>query len=361
MKKIVSVAVIAAMIFVMAGVGAFAAQSKQIKVTVDGNSVTFDQAPINENGMVMVPIRAILEAFGQNVSFDNAASTVTAVDSVTGMVTTVNLKSSVVKTEQGKVERTYQMDSMPVVISGRTLIPVRSISDIFCRNVQWNQAAQTVVITDNDGKDASLSASKVNDVYNGELVHVSIRQDPSKDMVWQMAPIDNVIWVSQHMSAGTANFVFKIELSKDADKDEQDNVMDRLTLNYVDDQGRAVQKQDFTLRISDPADSAAPLVQGKTVNAKVGDFVKVTLTDNSASTGYVWFPSAVPAGLKFMERVQQTPKQQTPGQVMVGAPLDTIFVYQITQPGTMTLQFANKRAWEDKADITAAYTVNAVQ
>lgn len=361
MKKILSMAVIAAMIFVMAGVGAFAAQPQPIKVTVNGTPVTFDQAPINQNGMVLVPIRAILEAFGQKVNFNNQAQTVIATDSVTGMVTTISLKSAEVKTEQGKMERTYEMDSAPIIVSGRTLIPVRSISDIFCRNVQWDQATQTVAITNHDGKDMALSTSKVNDVYNGEFVHVSIQQDPSKNMVWQMVPIENVIWVSQDMSAGTANFVFKIELDKDADKDSQDNVMDRLTLNYVDDQGRALQKQDFTLRISDPIDSAKPLVQDQTVNAKVGDYVKVTLTDNSASTGYIWFSSAVPAGLEFMERVQQTPKQQTPGQQMVGAPLDTTYVYKVTKPGAMTLQFANKRAWNDKADITASYTVNAVQ
>lgn len=360
MKKVVSMVVIAAMVFLMAGVGVFAEKLQTIKVTVNGNPVTFDQAPVNQNGMVLVPIRSILEAFGQKVTFDNASQTVTAVDSVIGMTTTVNLKSAEVKTEQGKVERSYQMDSAPVVLSGRTLIPVRSISDIFCRNVKWDQNTQTVAITDYDGKDLALSTSKVNDVYNGEFVHVSIQQDPSKDMVWQIAPIENVIWVGQDMSAGTANFVFKIELSKDADKDDSNNVMDRLTLNYVDSQGRALQKQDFALRISDPADSATPLIQNQTVNAKVGDYVKVTLIDNTASTGYAWYASAAPAGLEFMERVQQAKNQQTPGQQMVGSPLNTIFVYKVTKPGAMTLEFSNKRVWTDEADSTAIYTVNAL-
>ena len=41
----------------------FAAAIADIRVTIDGQSLTFDVAPQNIAGRVMVPIRAIFEAF----------------------------------------------------------------------------------------------------------------------------------------------------------------------------------------------------------------------------------------------------------------------------------------------------------
>ena len=49
-----------------------------IKVTVDGEELTFDQNPVIINDRTMVPMRAIFEKLGASVSWDGETKTVTA-------------------------------------------------------------------------------------------------------------------------------------------------------------------------------------------------------------------------------------------------------------------------------------------
>ncbi len=358
MKKGISIFLVVAMLLTMGAAGVFAADSA-IKVTVNGNQVAFDQAPINRDGMVFVPIRGILEAFGQKVDYDQNSRKVTAADPVTGMVTTIDLKTSKVTTVQDTVSREYEMVTAPVVLSGRTLIPVRSLSEIFCRDVTWVQASQTVAIKDYDGAGKALKAGSTNEVKSGELVSASVIQDPAREMVWRMHKNDNVISVSKKMSGSTANFVFKIELSEDADVDSDGICNDTVILDYVDPEGRILQQQKYTVKITDPVDSAAALKEGSAVDVKVGSYVKVTLKNNSSSTGYRWYPTSVPRGLEYVEKVDQKIEDQTAGDQMLGTPPDLNYVYKVTQAGTMTLKFDSMRDWGTPSAQTMTYTINA--
>ena len=76
MKRIVSF--IMAFVFVLVFMGNIAvmAEEKMIYVTVDGEAVKFDVLPQIINDRTMVPVRAISEAFGCTVNWDNDTKTV---------------------------------------------------------------------------------------------------------------------------------------------------------------------------------------------------------------------------------------------------------------------------------------------
>lgn len=357
MKKGISILLVVAMLLTLSSASVFAADSA-IKVTVNGTQVAFDQAPINQNGMVFVPIRAILEAFGQKVDYDQYNQKVTATDSVTGMVTTIDLKTSLVTTIQNEVSREYEMVTAPIVLSGRTLIPVRSLSEIFCRDVKWDQASQTVVIKDYTASGKVLKAGTFNEVKSGDFVTASVIQNPQQALVWKAHKSENAICVSKSESTGNANFVFKIELNSEAELDNNGICSDTIILDYVDAEGKVLQQQKYSIKITAPADGAVELKDGSAVDAKVGDYVKVVLKDNSASTGYIWYPTSVPQGLEFVEKVHQKVADQSAGEQMVGAPLNLTYVYRVTQTGTMTLKFDSMRGWGNASAQTMTFTVN---
>ena len=53
-------------------------QKDKLKVFYNDEIIKFDVEPVIENGRTLVPLRAIFETFGAQVSWDAATSTVTA-------------------------------------------------------------------------------------------------------------------------------------------------------------------------------------------------------------------------------------------------------------------------------------------
>lgn len=69
------------MMFVMAGwfcTAAYAASPQPVVIAYDGRVLELKQAPYNDQGTVMVPLRGLFEQLGIQVSWDQQARTVTA-------------------------------------------------------------------------------------------------------------------------------------------------------------------------------------------------------------------------------------------------------------------------------------------
>lgn len=111
-----------------------------IDVTLNGNALTFDQPPIMDNNRVMVPIRAIFEALGYTVNWDQATQTGTATNGDNTI--TVQVNNAGITYDGG----TYWCDVAPKNIAGRILVPVRAISESAGCDVFWNQTMKKVII-----------------------------------------------------------------------------------------------------------------------------------------------------------------------------------------------------------------------
>lgn len=75
MKKILSLIVMLAMIFTLS-IGVFATEN-DINVTIDGTMLAFDQPPVIIEGRTLVPMRAIFEKLGADVQWDDTTKTAT--------------------------------------------------------------------------------------------------------------------------------------------------------------------------------------------------------------------------------------------------------------------------------------------
>ena len=116
--------------------------TKNIIVTLNGVVIAFDQPPIIENGRTLVPLRAIFEAMGADVDWNQSTQTVTA---VRGEVTVSLTIGSNVLIKNGT---NITLDVPAKIVNGRTLVPVRAIAESFGASVNWNANTRTVIITD---------------------------------------------------------------------------------------------------------------------------------------------------------------------------------------------------------------------
>lgn len=102
-------------------------------VIVDDQAIINDVAPVIHNDRTLVPIRVITEALGGQVAWNEAAKEVTL---------TVNGKE--IKMTIGKVLEKYGV--APVIIGGRTFVPVRFVADELGAVTTWDDATKTVTI-----------------------------------------------------------------------------------------------------------------------------------------------------------------------------------------------------------------------
>lgn len=111
-----------------------------IKVTYNGEAITFDVQPEIVDDRVLVPMRAIFETLGAKVKWDGDSQTITSKKKSKTISMTIG------STDMTKDDETYTFDVSPVIEDGRTLVPLRAISELLGLNVEWNADTKTVTI-----------------------------------------------------------------------------------------------------------------------------------------------------------------------------------------------------------------------
>lgn len=141
-KKLLSV--FAASAIAVSMLPASFAANDDIKVIVDGTELVIseeDTKPFVEDGRTLVPMRAIFEALGATVEWDDATKTVTGV-SDSGSVE-MQVGSDTIKINGNDVP----VDVPAQIVDGRTVVPVRVISEGLNCDVDWSQETKTVIIS----------------------------------------------------------------------------------------------------------------------------------------------------------------------------------------------------------------------
>ena len=112
-----------------------------IKVMVNGKKVLFDVLPTSQNGRTLVPLRAIFEALGAEIEWDGETQTIKATKGDLSISLKIGSNNMTVNGENKELEVPAQS------IDGRTLVPVRAISEAFGCDVQWDGDSSAVEIT----------------------------------------------------------------------------------------------------------------------------------------------------------------------------------------------------------------------
>jgi len=114
-------------------------------ILLNGKPISFDQAPVNINGRILVPVRAILEAMGASVNWDKYAKKVTATRN--GTTVELIIDQLYLSQRQNGILAKWAMDVAAKIINGRTLIPARAVAEAFGCKVDWDPQNRNVIIT----------------------------------------------------------------------------------------------------------------------------------------------------------------------------------------------------------------------
>ncbi|ANU10168.1 hypothetical protein A1A1_12662 [Planococcus antarcticus DSM 14505] len=101
----------------------------------------YDVLPIIQNGRTMVPIRHTISALGVSIVWDNKSKKVTTKSGSNVIILSVGKNTASVN---GK---TVKLDTSPIIVKGRTLIPLRFISENYGFKVEWDNQAKIISIT----------------------------------------------------------------------------------------------------------------------------------------------------------------------------------------------------------------------
>ncbi len=177
MKKAKLFSVILSIVFILsAGAIIASADSNDVIVClqinnpimeVNGTETEIDTGrgttPVILNGRTLVPIRAIIEAFGGEVDWD--ASTQSVLLRMEDDAIQLTIDSSSAKLN-GKLAT---LDVAPTVINDRTMLPIRFVAEGFNLGVAWDAGTQTVsIIRDTFNKNEYSALLNVLPDYSGE-------------------------------------------------------------------------------------------------------------------------------------------------------------------------------------------------
>ena len=115
--------------------------TKDILVFVDGNKIEFDQKPIIQNGRTLVPFRKIFEALNADVAWNNDTQQVKAKRNDTEISFIIGQKVLYINGKDS-----ISMDVAPQIINGRSMVPLRVVSEALGVEVNWDNNQRIVTI-----------------------------------------------------------------------------------------------------------------------------------------------------------------------------------------------------------------------
>lgn len=113
---------------------------KPITVFLDDSKLVFDTLPVIEYGRTMVPMRAIFEAFGAQVLWNEKNKSVTCIKDDKRIVLSIGSNQATLGSES------YTLEAVPKIVDGRTLVPLRFISESLGAEVLWDGDRRKVSI-----------------------------------------------------------------------------------------------------------------------------------------------------------------------------------------------------------------------
>lgn len=116
-------------------------KTREIQIFINDVKLETEAMPVLENGRTLVPMRAIFEALGAVVSWDEATNTATGVKD--GVTVSVQIDNQ----QMYKNGVAIPLDVPARLIADRTMVPARAVSEAFGADVAWDDAASTVRIT----------------------------------------------------------------------------------------------------------------------------------------------------------------------------------------------------------------------
>jgi endonuclease YncB( thermonuclease family) len=140
--------------------------AEPIKVNVNGNQLSLTVNPVSKDGRTLVPLRAIFEALGATVEWEQSTNTVTGVQGNKIVKLQIDNK---VATVDGKE---IILDVPAIAINGSTFVPVRFIAESLGAKVDWDNNTKTVIVNSITSTE-NIKTYKVTRVVDGDTIKVN--------------------------------------------------------------------------------------------------------------------------------------------------------------------------------------------
>lgn len=153
--------------FIIAAVLAFSAitistavASDDIKLVVAGQTISTDQPPVIQNSRTLVPLRAVSEAVGADVSWDAETKTAKVETAAADLQIQIGAKTLSLnnKLESGAAV-SVDVDSPAQIINSRTMVPIRVIAETLGLKVDWDESSRTVIILPSEVVESTTEAT----------------------------------------------------------------------------------------------------------------------------------------------------------------------------------------------------------
>ncbi|WP_100374134.1 stalk domain-containing protein [Bacillus sp. FJAT-45037] len=146
------------------------ARGSIIDVFLDGKKLHFTNNPVIENGTTLVEIRSIFTALDMNLKYDSTTKTIAGENEDISLFLQLNNRYAYVNFHKHALTRPAY------ATNGRTIVPLRFISEATGANVKWEQATNSIYInTENATRNIPSSKYKVTgDILNMNFTEVEI-------------------------------------------------------------------------------------------------------------------------------------------------------------------------------------------
>jgi len=149
--------------------------AKDIEIYLFGKEVKCDVAPVIENGRTLVPVRVISEeGLGADVKWNGEKKQVTITKGDFEVILVIGKNKATVN---GKSK---ELDVPAKLISDRTMVPVRFISETFEYNVDWDNKNRRVIIEEKETP--MIEKISLEETKNDNLLNVTMSSYTEPDI-----------------------------------------------------------------------------------------------------------------------------------------------------------------------------------
>lgn len=111
-----------------------------IAVMIDGKGIPNDARPVIKNRRLLVPIRAIAENTGAQIAYEDRAKRILVSGQEKEMALFVGRSFAYVNGKR------VQLDTAPIIMNRRTMVPLRFINEQLGYEVNWDASSQVAIV-----------------------------------------------------------------------------------------------------------------------------------------------------------------------------------------------------------------------
>ncbi len=211
------------------------------EMTVNGIKQEIDPGmgtvPVISNERTLLPVRAIVEALGGTVEWDENTRTASLSYGPDNIELTIDSTTAYLN------GTAYTLDTTPVIINDRTMLPIRFIAESFGLEVGWEQSSQTVTVSNPTMTSPTPTTAPTQEPVSDN------EQEENKMLVVYFSATGNTESMAETIAEVTGADIYEI-VPEDPYTSED--------LNYSDDNCRANQEMND--------ESARPAISGEIEN-----------------------------------------------------------------------------------------------